>query len=224
MEDSLLSASRRAARVRAWGRAILAIVLTAGALAAVDLTIGWYQERLLAARKAYKARLDRMAFYGLRTGIDAITYEPEARYRIQFRLQNALDEPIYVMMPSVEGAIQVRAGWPQVPTEERKGGALEGTVVKLIKEQEQTSVWLVTIEERDYMQLFRGYVHLRLTLDAYVSPEETPTEEVGERHEELFLHLRDQRLADDAVLDARSATRPDYIPTRGWTLIPKPVR
>lgn len=212
----------RAGRGYNWRRAALVLALVCGVALLLDLAIGWQQERLLAARKAYKARLDRMALYGLRTGIDAIAYEPEARYRIRFRLQNALDEPMYVMMPSVEGAIQVRAGWGKIATEEPKGGALQGTVVKLIDEQQ--TVWLATIEERDYMQLFRGYIHLRLTLDAYVSPEENPREEIGERHEELFLHLRDRRLAEHAVLDARSATRPDFIPTRAWTLIPKAVR
>ena len=197
------------------------LALVCGVAVLLDLAIGWQQGRMLAARKAYKTGLDRMALYGLRTGIDAIAYEPEGRYRIRFRLQNAFDEPMYVMMPSVEGAIQVRTGWARIATEEPKGGGIEGTVVKLIDDQQ--AVWLATIEERDYMQLFRGYIHLRLTLDAYVSPEENPREEIGERHEELFVHLRDWRLAEHEVLDARSATRPDFIPTRA-PVIPKAVR
>lgn len=213
---------RRAEWPRQWRRFITALAAITALLAAVDVIVGYHQQRLLDARRAYKARLDRMAFFGLRTGIDSITYQPESRYRIQFRLQNALDEPIYVMMPSVQGYVQVRAGWQPIPTEEAKNEAQEGTVVKLT--DEHPAVWIATVDEADYMQLLRGYMHLKLILDAYVSPEDDPQEEVGERHEDLFLYLRDRRLPDDAAADGRSVLRPDYIPTRAWTLIPKPVR
>lgn len=206
----------------AWRRAAVGAAVLAALLIAADLVAGALQARAIAARRAYKERLDHLAFYALRTGIDAISYLPPERYRIAIRLQNASDEALYVMLPGVQAAVQKGAGWQEaaaIPAPDERG---EGGVVRL--DDDTTVHWIATLDERDYWQLLRGYQHVRLTLDAMVSPEQNPREEVGERHEELFVHVRDRRLEEGSVLDANSALKPDFIPTRGSMLIARPPR
>ncbi|MFO1217014.1 MAG: hypothetical protein U1E89_01385 [Burkholderiaceae bacterium] len=222
---SAASAPREVVRWRrpfAWRRLVAAAAALAALLIAADLLAGALQSRAIAARRAYKARLDHLAFYALRTGIDTITYQPPERYRIAIRLQNASDEALYVMLPAVQAAVQKGAGWQEAAAVPAPDERAEGGVVRL--DDDTTVHWIATLDERDYWQLFRGYQHLRLTLDAMVSPEENPREEVGERHEELFVHVRDRRLEESAVLDAGSALKPDFIPTRGSMLIARPKR
>lgn len=193
------------------------------ALAALDLYVGREQERILVARKELRARLDRMAFFGVRTGIDDIRYDPPSAYHVRFRIQNALDEPLYVMLPIVTAFVQVGAGWTEVAVAAPAAGADEGSVVKLVEEREFERV--LTIDLTEYMELIPGYVHLKLNLEAYVSPEENPREEVGERHEDIFIYLKDGWKADVVARAASAgpAKKPAFIPLRAWTLIPKPA-
>lgn len=193
------------------------------ALAALDLYVGREQERILVARKELRARLDRMAFFGVRTGIDDIRYDPPSAYHVRFRIQNALDEPLYVMLPIVTAFIQIGAGWTEVAVAAPAAGADEGSVVKLVEEREFERV--MTVDLAEYMELIPGYLHLKLNLEAYVSPEENPREDVGERREDIFIYLRDGR---NAGVMARAASggggeKPAFIPLRAWTLIPKPA-
>src|SRR5579864_1954372 len=97
----------RAAGLKAWRPVLAAATLLGLLLAAADWEVGRWQRSLIQARKDYRARLDRLAFYALRTGIDDIHHQPDGRYRARFIIQNAGDEPIYVMMPTVEAEIQV---------------------------------------------------------------------------------------------------------------------
>ena len=195
-------------------------VLGAGAclalLAGLDGWVGSAQQRALEARRALRARLDHLAFHGLRTGIDEIAAQPDGRYEVRFRLQNASGQPLYVMLPAVEAAVQVGARWKPLPVAEPAGISEDGTVVKLTGER--TAARIVTAQERDYMELIPGHMHLRLTLEALVSPQENPLEEIGERREDMFVYLRDRQRGEPPP------GAPSFIPLRAWTLIPEPVR
>lgn len=210
---------RRPVRWRRHGAVLLGVAI---ALGAADWAVGRWQQQLVEARKDYRKRLDRLAFYAVRTGIDDIVYDRESGYRVQIRVQNAGDDPLYVMMPSVTAFVQVGPGWTGVPVAEPPGQADEGSVVRL--EDERTVERVVAIDVTDYTELLPGYMHLRLALEAYVSPEANPQEEVGERREDLFLYLKDFRLADDPVRNAGTPgfrDKPNFIPLRGWTLVPR---
>jgi hypothetical protein len=204
-----------------WRRHATVLLGVAVALGAIDWAVGRWQQHLIEARKEYRKKLDRLAFQGVRTGIDDIVYDPASGYRVQIRVQNATDDPLYVMMPSVTAFVQVGPGWTGVPVAE-VGSAEEGSVVRL--DDERTTEWVAAIDVPDYTELMPGYMHLKLDLEAYVSPEANPQEEVGERREELFLYLKDYRLADDASRHGGTPSfkdKPDFIPLRAWTLIPR---
>ena len=214
----------RAAGLKAW-RPVAATAAVLGLLfAAADWEVGRRQQQLIQARKDYRARLDRLAFHALRTGIDEIKYRPDGRYRARFILQNAGDEPIYVMMPTVDAEIQVGPGWVGIPASEPPEAQAEGSVVRLVGER--TTDRLLAIDRTDYTESFPGYIHLKLILDAVVSQEQDPQEEVGEHKEDLIVYLKDYRLAADRARHPGHpsfAEKPDFIPLRAWTLVPRAV-
>jgi hypothetical protein len=197
--------------------AVLAVLF-----AAADWGVGRWQQGLVQARKDYRARLDRLAFFAVRTGIEDIRYQPDGSYRARFIIQNAFDEPIFVTMPTVEAFIQVGPQWVPIPVTEPPEERVAGSVVQLVGER--TTDRLLAIEQGDYTESIPGYVHLKMTLESIVSPEQNPQEEVGERKEDLVIYLKDYRLAGDRTRHAGRPTfseKPDFIPLRAWTLVPR---
>ena len=195
--------------------------------AAADWAVGRWQQGLVQARKDYRVRLDRLAFHAVRTGIEDIRHQPDGSYRVRFIIQNAFDEPLYVMMPTVEAFIQVGPQWSSIPVTEPPEERVEGSVVRLVGER--TADRFLTIEQADYTESIPGYVHLKMTLESIVSPEQNPQEEVGERKEDLVIYLKDYRWASDRGRHPGRPTfseKPEFIPLRAWTLVPRlqPVR
>lgn len=192
-------------------------------LIVADWSVGRWQQGLVQARKDYRARLDRLAFHAVRTGIEDIRHQPDGSYRVRLIVQNAYDEPLYVMMPTVDAAIQVGPQWSGIPVTEPPEERLEGSVVRLVGER--TADRFLAIEQSDYTESIPGYIHLKMTLESIVSPEQNPQEEVGERKEDLILYLKDYRLAGDKGRHPGRPTfseKPDFIPLRAWTLVPRP--
>lgn len=197
-------------------RTVLAgLALTVLMFVMLDQAVGNWQERELARRVALKARLDKLSFDGLRTGIDDITFA-DGRYQIQLRVQNAAREPFYILVPILEGFVQVGPTWEPFRIVAADGHLREGTVLRLVGEQ--SILKEATIEGFGYAEPIAGYRHVKITLEAFVSPEEDPQEEIGERREEFFLFLRD--VTRDAEFTG-STRRPSFIPLRAWTLLPK---
>jgi putative ABC transport system ATP-binding protein/macrolide transport system ATP-binding/permease protein/lipoprotein-releasing system ATP-binding protein len=181
-----------------------------------DQAAGLWQQHEISRREELRARLDRLSTDGLRTGIDDIVFDG-SRYILRLRLQNASRQPFYVLMPRLEGFVQVGPTWEPFPVRIAEGDAREGTVIKLEKEREIREIAEVT--GSGYAEPLPGYRHVKLTLEALVSPEENPQEDIGERREEFFLFLRD--VTRDAEFSGSSARRPSFVPLRAWTLLPK---
>lgn len=187
-----------------------------------DWAVGRWQQGIVQAKKDYRTRLDRLAFHAVRTGIEDIHHHADGRYRSRFIIQNASDEPIFVMMPIVEAFIQVGPQWVAVPAEEDPAQGVEGSVVRLVGER--TVDRYLTIEPTEYTESIPGYIHLKMTLEMIVSPEQNPQEEVGERKEDLIVYLKDHRRANDRVRHGGRPTfaeKPGFIPLRAWTLAPR---
>lgn len=190
---------------------LLGLVGLAATGAVADYAAGRYQREAIDSRRTLKVRLDRIAQRDLRTGIDDIVFEAPESYRIDVRLQNAGEQPFYVMLPAIEGYIQIGHGWQPFPmaTLDRSSGV----VVKL--SDEHPASYRATIEADDYAANLPGFMHVKLVLEALVSPEENPQEEIGERREDIVLYLRDARQPP------AFAGQPSFIPLRAWTLVPK---
>lgn len=178
---------------------------------AADYAAGRYQRQVIDDRRSLKARLDRMATRDLRTAVDDIRFDAPASYQVDFRLQNAGEEPFYVMLPVIEGYIQVGYGWQPFPVATLDGSG--GIVVRL--SDELATSYRADIEAEDYAVNLPGFMHVKLVLEALVSPEENPREEIGERREDIVLYLRDARQPPAFV------GQPSFIPLRAWTLVPR---
>lgn len=187
------------------------------ALAGLDQYVGDYQARELARRRALKAELDQLSFQGLRSGIDEITFDGAA-YQMRFRLQNATANPFFVLVPLIEGFVQVGPGWEQFPMKLAQQELHEGMVIELAGERAFTEV--ASIEGGEYTEPIPGYRHVKITLEAYLSPEANPREEIGEHREDFFLFLRDVK-RDTELGGQERGFRPSFIPLRGWTLLPR---
>lgn len=201
---------RRARRTRSIAAAALVVSL-AGGFGAADYVAGAMQQAALDRRRALKARLDRMAFHDLRTGIDDIAFVAPDSYRFDLHLQNAGAAPFYVMLPSVEAMIQVGWGWQAVPTV--PVDAAPARVIELA--DDVATGHAATIATEEYAVNLPGYMHVKLVIEALVSPEENPQEEIGERREDIVLYLRDARLPPERP------HQPSFIPLRAWTLVPR---
>lgn len=197
-----------------WKLAVV-VVAAAGLLAGADFLAGRLQQREIGRRQDLRVKLDQLAFHALRTGIDDIRYIPEHDYRIGFRIQNATREPFYVLLPTLSAFIQKGPTWSEVPAGLIDGENNEAGVVKLVGERAVPR--RVTIEDTDYMELIAGYIHVKLTIETMVSPEENPREEVGEKREDIVLYLRDERRGAASP----AARGPNFIPLRAWTLLSK---
>jgi len=211
--------------LKAWRAVVAAATLLGLLFAAADWGVGRWQQGLIRARKDHRARLDRLAFYALRTGIDDINHQQDGRYRVRFIIQNAGDEPIYVMMPTVEGEIQVGPRWVGIQAAEPPESQMEASVVRLVGDRATDR--FLTINRTDYTESIPGYIHLKLTLDAVVSPEQDPRDDVGEHREDLVVYLKDYRWANDRLRYPGHPTfseKPDFIPLRAWTLVPHASR
>jgi hypothetical protein len=200
-----------------WYRKLLLVLGGIAALVGLDQYVGDYQSRELARRKALKADLDRLSFQALRTGIDEITFDGSA-YRMRFRLQNATSDPFFVLVPAIDGFVQVGSRWEPFPVKMAQQDLHEGMVIELASERVFTEI--ADIEGEQYTEPMPGYRHLKVTLDAFVSPEANPREEIGEHKEDFFLFLRDAE-RDGVSENKQAGFRPAFIPLRGWTLLPK---
>ena len=176
--------------------------------------LGWYQKSVLREKQILRERLDRLGFYGLRMGIDDISFRPGEGYSIRLRVQNATREAFYVLMPTMEGFVQKGFSWEPFSIVS-SGGDGDGNVVKLLDEKE--TIRLAKIAGQGYAEPLLGYRHVKLTAEAFLSIEENPSEEIGERREDFFLFIRDV-LRDN---EFSPLGRPFFIPLRAWTLIPK---
>lgn len=203
---------RRTAKGR---RVALTIFVIVGVIVGVDGMIGYQQQNILDQRRALKARLDKLTFYGLRTAIDDIAFVAGRGYRIDVRIQNATREPFYVMVPTIDGFVQKGHSWAAVAVTPAGDGADGETVVRLTGERQLVHV--AALDGDDYTELLPGYRHVKLTLEALVSPEENPQEEIGEKREDIFLHVKDITHRDAAL----HASKPTFIPLRAWTLVPR---
>jgi len=195
-----------------WRRPLLVLLALAVLVAIADFVVGQAQQRWLERRDALREKLDWLAWHGLRTGVDDIRYEPSGGYTIEMRLQNASDSTMFVMLPTVRVAVQQGGRWVEVPVGE-PADDLHAAVVEL--KEDQVIVRIAALhEQEDYTELMPGYMHVRLSLETYVSPVRDPQYDIGERIEDIFMHVQARHNGQ------YDPGRPAYIPLRAWTLLP----
>lgn len=186
--------------LRSWSwKLLLGIALAAVGLAGADYGVGVYQRYALEARKAARARLERMALYSLRADVQELAMLPANRYRVTLKLDNPFPEQeFYVMRPEVQVYIQEGTVWREVPTRPSAPGLAGGTVrlTGLVTAQYDFEAAVKKFEE-----LIPGYMHVRISNVMYVSPKSEPRrDDIVERVDNYYVYLKPHGANDQELL------------------------
>jgi hypothetical protein len=161
------------------------------ALAVLDVAVGYYQRVKFEARKERQKQLQKMAWYELRADMDDVTYTADGKYRMKIWLENVFPEhDYYVAAPAIRAFVQVGPRWIEVPTKEASEPGLlpEGTVVNLKERRFSGRVFEISMS--DYFELLPGYMHVKFDNTMYVSPDAQPKDDLVERTDNYYIHLR----------------------------------
>jgi hypothetical protein len=176
------------------GAAVAAVLL------ATDLMTGYYQEHLVEQRRERLKQLQRMAWFHLRADVSDVAYTPEGKYQLTVWLENVFPErDFFVMAPSIRAFIQIGPRWVEVPAKEIAEDRLlsSGTVVNLKEKIYAGTVFEIAMD--NYFELLPGFMHVKFDNTMFVSPDAEPKEDIIERADTYYIHLRPIN-ADDAQL------------------------
>jgi hypothetical protein len=166
------------------------------ALLALNEGVALYQSQRLQRQRQARAALGDAALLWLRAGIDDIAYGPGSSYTLAIALENASDDrAVYAMAPAVRAYVQVGLTWQEVAS--RPVDGLEGHVASVRGRR----IYRYSFEPdvKDYTELLAGYMHVRFTSMTLVSPRSEPGDDLFERLDDYYVHLK-PRGADDAAI------------------------
>ncbi|MFO1217015.1 MAG: hypothetical protein U1E89_01390 [Burkholderiaceae bacterium] len=191
---------RRPIAARSWLIAALVLTAVAVVLVAADIGVGRWQERAAEARKLRRQQVERLAWYELRADVAQVDYGEGGGYRMTVWMENVFPEhDFYVMAPAIRAFVQVGPRWVELPVKELRAPDLlaSGAVVNLKDKRHAGVVFDVT--EPEFFDLLPGYMHMRFDNTLFVSPEAQPKDDIVERQDTYYIHLR-PRDADDERL------------------------
>lgn len=196
------AASRPSARLDArfgtWLLAVCAWVVPAVfVLLALNEGVALYQRQHLQWQRQARAALEDAALLWLRAEVDDIAYGPGSSYSFDIALQNLSDDQtVFAMSPTVRAYVQVGLNWHEVPSTPLDGQ--EGQV-RPIKGRR---IFRFTFEPdvEGYTEQLAGYMHVRLTSATVVSRRSEPDDELFERLDDYYVHLKPHGADDAAIL------------------------
>jgi hypothetical protein len=171
-------------------------------LIALDFMIGAYQAHILAVRQEVQAQLEKKAWFYVRADLDKVVYTSDGRYQITLWIENLFPEyDIFVMLPQVRVFIQVGSQWQEIAATEATTDPhlKQGTVINL--KQKVTVDWIVKPQDLpvDYFELLKGYMHIQIHNNLFVSTEAEPTEHIIERNDYYYIHLKPINANDNQI-------------------------
>lgn len=196
----MTSRRRRRGASRAWiGGALVGL----GAIAAfvvADTLVGRHQQGIVDARRAAKAKLERMVMQYLRADVVDVTHVPDGNYRVTIYMENVYPEfDMFAMIPPVRVFAQSGPQWKEVETTDAPGARLSaGTVVNL-KERITFDRIFVIPPGGDYFEMLPGFFHVQFLSPMLVSPIAEPKEDIAERTDNYYIHLRPVGADLDAI-------------------------
>jgi hypothetical protein len=180
---------KRARRRLAW--VAFGCIVALAVLQLIDFGIGRYQAHLVDQRKKARQKLDQMVLHYLRADVLDVYHTADGKYRVRIYIENVYPEyDMYVLLPQVSTSAQVGPAWHEVPTRDPGDGRLRaGSVVKLV----ERIVFEREFElpaDKEYFQLLAGFYHVKFDNMMLVSPVPEPKEDIAERADNYFIHLR----------------------------------
>jgi putative ABC transport system ATP-binding protein/macrolide transport system ATP-binding/permease protein/lipoprotein-releasing system ATP-binding protein len=192
------ASSRLGAEFRPWLLAVSAWAVPAAFVAlALNQGAALYQRHLLHQRQQARAALEDAALLWLRANIDDITYAAGSSYSLTMSLANlSADKAVFAMSPAVRAYVQVGLTWKEIPT--RSVDGLEGRVARVIGRR--TYQFEFEPDAKDYTEQLAGYMHVRLTATTLVSQHSEPGNDLVERVDDYYIHLKPHGADDEAIL------------------------
>jgi putative ABC transport system ATP-binding protein/macrolide transport system ATP-binding/permease protein/lipoprotein-releasing system ATP-binding protein len=180
----LLSAS-------AW---VVPALLTALAL---NQGVALYQRHLLLRRMQARAALEDAALLWLRADIADVDYNGGPSYTLTLSFENRTPaKPVFVLSPTLRAYVQVGLTWHEIPSRSIDGQ--EGRVARI--EGRRTYQFAFEPDTREYTEQLTGYMHVRLTGSTLVSPSSVPNDDLVERVDDYYIHLKPPGADDEAIL------------------------
>jgi hypothetical protein len=190
--------TRLGARFGSWLLAVCAWVVPAlFVLLALNQGIALYQLQHLQRQRQARAALEDAALLWLRADVDDIAYGPGSSYSLAIALENLSDDrTVFAMSPAVRAYVQVGLNWQEVPSKPRDGQ--EGRVRPIKKRR----IYRFTFEPdvKDYTEQLAGYMHVRITSATLVSRRSEPGDDLFERLDDYYVHLKPHGADDEAIL------------------------
>jgi putative ABC transport system ATP-binding protein/macrolide transport system ATP-binding/permease protein/lipoprotein-releasing system ATP-binding protein len=192
------AASRLGAEFRPWLLAVSAWVVPAVFVAlSLNQGVALYQRHLLHQRQQRRDALEDAALLWLRANIDDITYATGSAYSLTMSLENlSADKAVFAMSPAVRAYVQVGLTWKEIPT--RSVDGLEGRVARVIGRRTYQFEFEPNLKE--YTEQLAGYMHVRLTGTTLVSQYSEPGNDLVERVDDYYVHLKPHGADDEAIL------------------------
>ncbi len=195
---ALKASARLGAGLGAWLLSVSAWVVPALLMAlALNQGVALYQRHLLHQRRQARAALEDAALLWLRSDIEDVAYNGGASYTLTLSLKNAsAANAVFVLSPTVRTFVQVGLTWQEIPTRSIDGQ--EGRVVRI--EGRRTYRFAFEPNTKEYTEQLTGYMHVRLTGSTLVSRSSVPGDDLVERVDDYYIHLKPPGANDEAIL------------------------
>jgi putative ABC transport system ATP-binding protein/macrolide transport system ATP-binding/permease protein/lipoprotein-releasing system ATP-binding protein len=182
----------------AWLLSVCAWVIPAIFVAlALNQGVALYQRQLLNHRRQVKAALEDAALLWLRAEIQDLAYGPGSSYTLTLALENlSTGKPVFAMTPTVRAYVQAGFTWQEVPARSLDGQ--EGRVMRI--DARSTCHFAFEPNVKEYTEQLAGYMHVRLTTSTLVSQRSVPGDDLVERVDDYYIHLKPHGADDAAIL------------------------
>jgi hypothetical protein len=159
--------------------------------------VALYQRHLLHQRRQAMEALEDAALLWLRVNIDDIAEVSGPSYSLTMSLENlSADKAVFAMSPAVRAYVQVGLTWQEIPMKSVDGQ--EGRVERINGRRTYTFVLEPNVKE--YTEQLAGYMHVRLTGTTLVSQHSEPGNDLVERVDDYYVHLKPHGADDEAIL------------------------
>jgi putative ABC transport system ATP-binding protein/macrolide transport system ATP-binding/permease protein/lipoprotein-releasing system ATP-binding protein len=164
---------------------------------ALNQGVALYQRHLLIQRRLAREALEDRALLWLQARIEDISYGPGTSYTLSLVLLNlAPQKTQFAMSPSVRAYVQVGLAWQEIPIKPAEGQ--EGKVSRI--ESRQLFQYVLEPNVKEFTQQLPGYMHLRFSYATLVSERSQPGDDLIERVDNEYVHLKPQNADDQAIL------------------------
>jgi ABC-type lipoprotein export system ATPase subunit len=192
------ASARLGAGLGAWLLAVSVWVVPAIMMAlAFNQGVALYQRHLLHQRRQARAALEDAALLWLRASIDDVAYNGGTSYTLTLSLENrSTANAVFVLSPTVRAYVQVGLTWQEIPIRSIDGQ--EGRVVRI--EGRRTYQFALEPNTKEYTEQLTGYMHVRLADSTLVSQSSAPGDDLVERMDDYYIHLKPPGANDEEIL------------------------